>query len=429
MKPSFSSPARPVAAPVVVAAALTAVVFLQPAVAAQAALLPAPVCPSEVAAVGFPIDSRSLTETDDSVIVSGGSLPAGVSLYPAGPHLIGTPTTEQTARFDLTATARDGSGLSVTIACTIEVKKAPVVKNIAGADRYDQAVEVSSLKFTSAKTVYIASGAKYPDALSAGSVAAAHSAPLLLTRAETIPDAVLDEIDRLAPDHVVIVGGEASVSAAVAARIDARTTAAITRVGGVDRYEVSRTLVTHPEFGYGTGGSAHAFVVTGRSFPDALTSTPAAAASDSPVLLVDGAATSLAAADLAVLDFLGVTDVVIAGGTASVSSALEAGLTAHFDTVRLAGADRYQAGVAVNRGFFAAAPDLYLASGTAFADALSGGVVAGMEKSPLYVTTPSCLTNEVYYEIGRLAPETVYTLGGPATLGPGVASLTPCGLD
>ncbi|MCS5721616.1 cell wall-binding repeat-containing protein [Herbiconiux sp. CPCC 203407] len=428
MKPSFSSPIRPVAAPAVAAAALTAVVFLQPAVASQAAVA-APSCPSSVGAVGFPIDFTPLASAEATVSITAGALPAGVSLSNRGeaPHLVGDPTTVQTASFTLSATS--GSGTTESIPCTIDVRKAPVVQNIAGTDRYDQAVAVSKLEFTSAKTVYIASGAKYPDALSAGSLAAHHEAPLLLTRADTIPDAVLDEIARLAPDDVVIVGGEASVSKAVHDRIDSRTTATITRIGGADRYAVSRALVSHPEFGYGTGGSEQAFVVTGRTFPDALTSTPAAAAAGSPVLLVDGTATSLDPADLAVLDFLGVADVVIAGGTASVSAAMEASISESFDTVRLAGVDRYQAGVAVNKGIFAAAPDLYLASGTAFADALSGGVVAGIEKSPLYVTTPGCLTNEVYFEIGRLAPTTVYTLGGPATLGAGVTSLTPCGLD
>ncbi|WP_291046077.1 cell wall-binding repeat-containing protein [Herbiconiux sp.] len=425
MKPSFSSPIRPVAAPVVVAAALTAVVFLQPAVAAEA-VVAEPRCPSSVGAVGFPIDFAPLVPDGQTLIVSG-TLPAGVSLAPDRTGLFGDPTTVQKVSFSIAAT--DGKDTTVGVPCTIDVRKAPTVQSIAGTDRYDQAVAVSTLKFSSAKTVYIASGAKYPDALSAGSLAAHHEAPLLLTRADTIPDAVLDEIARLAPDDVVIVGGEASVSKAVHDRIDARTTATITRIGGADRYAVSRALVAHPEFGYGTGGSEQAFVVTGRTFPDALTSTPAAASMRSPVLLVDGLATSLDPADLAVLDFLGVADVDITGGTASVSAAMEASIAENFNTVRVAGSDRYQVGVSVNKDAFAAAPDLYLASGTAFADALSGGVVAGIEKSPLYVTTPGCLTNEVYLEIGRLAPETVYTLGGPATLGAGVTSLTPCGLD
>jgi putative cell wall-binding protein len=379
-----------------------------------------------VGAVGFPIDSTPLVP-DGQTLILAGSLPAGVTLSPDRTGLFGDPTTVQTVSFHLAAT--DGTDTTVGYSCTIDVREAPEVQSIAGTDRYDQAVDVSKLKFTSAKTVYIASGAKFPDALSAGSVAAHHEAPLLLTRADTIPDAVLAEIARLAPDDVVIVGGEASVSKAVHDRIDAQTTASITRIGGADRYAVSRTLVSHPEFGFGTGGSPQVFVATGRTFPDALTSTPAAAATGSPVLLVDGLATSFDVADIAVLEFLGATDVIITGGTASVSAALEEGIAARFDAVRLAGADRYQAGVAVNKGIFAAAPDLYLASGTAFADALSGGVVAGIEKSPLYVTNSACLTNEVYVEIGRLAPKTVYTLGGPATLGAGVTSLTPCGLD
>jgi putative cell wall-binding protein len=361
------------------------------------------------------------------LVVSSGMLPTGVTLAAAGPYLLGEPTTRQMVDFTLTASdPAHGSGTSSAL-CAIEVRNAPTVTRIAGSDRYTQAVAVSSKKFSKADTVFVASGEKFADALSATAIAADRSASLLLTPRDSIPPAVLTEISRLAPVDVVVVGGEASISAAVMAQIDAATDAAVRRVGGADRYEVSRNLISDPDVGPEISESV--YLATGATFPDALTASPAAASVGAPVLLIDGREKQLTETVSALLDRLGVTSAFIAGGPNSVSAELESTLTASFTTARFTGADRFAVGVAINKRSFESAPAMYLASGTAFPDALSGGVAAGREGNPLYVTPSNCLTNEVYAEIGRLAPGTVFVLGGTATLSVAIETLQPCGLD
>jgi putative cell wall-binding protein len=96
---------------------------------------------------------------------------------------------------------------------------------------------------------------------------------------------------------------------------------------------------------------------------------------------------------------------------------------------RLAGRDRYEGGAVVNQAIFRAASVVFLASGATFPDALSGGVSAGIGDNPLYVTTPECLSGDVWAEIGRLAPDTVTVLGGSAALGPKIDRLEPCSAD
>ncbi|MFB2580669.1 cell wall-binding repeat-containing protein [Herbiconiux sp. P15] len=392
-------------------------------------LIPAVLCPQQSAAVGFPLSTAPLAQAG-SLRVARGALPKGVRLQSGGYQVVGAPSEVGTSSFvlELTTVRPDGHTDVTTKSCTTIVRAAPAVSRVAGIDRYAQALAVSALTFGDggADTVYLASGEKFTDALSATAVAAQHAAPLLLTGAAGLPAGVLEEIRRLGATDVVVVGGEASVSAAVAAQLKAATAARVTRIGGADRFEVSRALIGHPEFGVTRADAA--FVATGANFPDALTASPAAAVSRSPVLLVDGSLASINAAESALLDELGTTSIGIVGGPASVSASFASSIERSFAVTRYAGSTRFAVGASVNGASFASASTVYLASGYAFADALSGGVAAGIGKAPLYVTPPTCLTPEVWAEVGRLAPAKVVLLGGTSTLEPSLERLSPCGL-
>ena len=88
------------------------------------------------------------------------------------------------------------------------------VQRLAGADRYTTAVAISKATFPTAgvPAVYVASGLSFPDAL-AGAAAAGHrGGPVLLTRQGGLTAAVLDEIRRLKPKRVILLGGPAVIS-------------------------------------------------------------------------------------------------------------------------------------------------------------------------------------------------------------------------
>ncbi|MCS5734397.1 cell wall-binding repeat-containing protein [Herbiconiux daphne] len=391
----------------------------------KTAFVAVPVCPSAVAAVGFPVDSTALAPEGAVVSITAGTLPSGVTLVQR--HLVGEPDTVGPVTFTVTNSAVDvdGTTMSSSTSCSIDVRPGPAVNRIGGSDRYQQALKMSQL-FPTATTVYVASGAKYPDALSATAIAAAHGAPLLLTPAAALPDGVTAEIARLGATDVVVVGGEASVSAAALEQLRAPALT-VTRIGGADRYEVSRNLISDARFGLPTAEKV--YLATGSNFPDALTASPAAFVKGAPVMLVNGAETALSAPESALLTAEGTTAVTVVGGPNSMSTALETSMSPRFTVTRISGADRFQVGVNINRAAFSSPTSFVVASGTAFADALSGGSPAGISRSPLYVTQSTCLTNEVYLEIGRLAPAQILILGGTATLGADVEALTPCGLD
>jgi len=213
----------------------------------------------------------------------------------------------------------------------------PAWTRLAGADRYATAVAVAKRAYPAgANTVFIATGANFPDALAAGPVAVAKDAPVLLTQRDSIPSSTLAELKALHPSTVVIVGGTGAVSANVATKIGKLSgVTRVTRIGGADRQATSRLLAN---FGFGSTGSEFAFVATGANYPDALSAASIAGTLGAPILLVNGAARSVDSATAAQLTKLHVEDAVVVGGPAAVSFGLQRTLPA--DSGRLSGPDR-----------------------------------------------------------------------------------------
>ena len=298
---------------------------------------------------------------------------------------------------------------------------APTVTRLAGADRYGTAIEISKAGFPAgASTVYLTTGANYPDALSAAPAAAAADAPLLLTPAATLPPAVRAELVRLKPTSVVILGGAAIVSDAVSAAV-ASLGANVTRIAGTDRYDTSRRVAE-----YAFPQAPTAYIATGADYPDALAASAAAGAIGAPVVLVDGKKPALSAPTVTAL--ASVTTAVIAGGTAIVSSGIENALKQSGKSVsRAAGADRYLTALAINKAAFPAAARVHIAVGTSFADALAGASLAGNRGNPLYLSPRACLSAPVATDLStRLQPTEVTLLGGPLVLNDRVGALMDC---
>lgn len=95
------------------------------------------------------------------------------------------------------------------------------VTRLAGPDRFATAVAVSTGTFASGKTVFVATGVNFPDALGGGPVAGGLPGPLLLVQTNSLPSSVAAELQRLDPDRIVILGGTGAVSSAVVSQIQA----------------------------------------------------------------------------------------------------------------------------------------------------------------------------------------------------------------
>jgi putative cell wall-binding protein len=296
----------------------------------------------------------------------------------------------------------------------------PVTDRIAGADRFEVSVNTSKAGFPDGSdTVYVASGEVFPDALSAAPAATVAGAPILLTTATQVPASVTAEIARLHATKIVIVGGPATVSTAVEDSLKELGT--VSRIGGADRFEASRNIAqaAFPD------GADVAVLASGTAFADAL-SSGAAIDGQGPVVLVDGSKPALDQATTALLTDLGVAEIVIAGGEASMSKGIETAASELADTVRLGGADRYEASRAINAHFFTEADHVLVATGEKFPDALSGSAFAPRIDAPLFTAHGDCVPAETLSQIAALGATKVTLLGGPATLNEAVENLTAC---
>lgn len=287
------------------------------------------------------------------------------------------------------------------------------VTRLGGADRYATAAVVSASSIVApASVAFLATGLDFPDALTAGPAAARRHAPVLLTDPLDLPAATADELTRLQPAEIVVLGGPGAISNAVVSQLEAYTSGPVTRLAGPDRYATAALISTT----YFAAGAPVAYVATGRNFPDALAAGTAAGALGGPVLLVDG--TSIPSSVQAELTRLKPARIVVAGGAGVVSDIVLNGLKAFTagSVTRQAGADRFTTAAAISAGAFPKASVVHIANGLGFADAVAGAPAAAIAGGPLLLALSTSVPSATTSELRRLTPTTVVLLGGQAAL-------------
>lgn len=198
------------------------------------------------------------------------------------------------------------------------------VIRLGGADRYGTAARISEhLGVAQSRPVVIASGQQFPDSLSVSSIAAAQQYPLLIVNSNSIPGEVREELVRLNPGMVYIIGLQGAVSDQVkdeVARLTGLGQENILRIGGQDRYESTLAVAQYFEPS-GRGIS----IATGRDFPDALAGSVYSARLQDPLILVEK---ELSDQIRGYLKERKPSDIVIFGGQGAVSKAIEEELKA-----------------------------------------------------------------------------------------------------
>lgn len=206
-----------------------------------------------------------------------------------------------------------------------------------------------------------------------------------------------------------------ATSAAAPADVDPLDVRSTVRISGADRYATSVAVSQHAF----PAGSGVAFVATGSSFPDALASGPAAARMGAPILLVrTGSVPSTVHEEL---ERLGVSRIVVLGGSTAVSDAVVEELRRHGSVERSSGNDRFATAAALS-AHWGSAPTVFLASGQSFPDALSGGAAAAVHDAPVLLTRAGGLPEATGTALTRLGPTRVVVLGGAGAVSDTVVS-------
>ncbi|KAF0207233.1 MAG: cell wall-binding repeat-containing protein [Actinomycetota bacterium] len=290
---------------------------------------------------------------------------------------------------------------------------------IAGVDRYGTAVAIAREGFsgwTGVSRVVIACGENrsLADAVSAGGLVWAFDAPLLLVAGKEVPLSVRTALTEIRSANtsltVTIVGGTGAVSAACASQVKSIVgTATVERPWPVgDRNTTAAGIALRMKLAAEESGrpmAPVALVANGTDaagFFDALALSAVSAKTGAPVLFVTKTAVPVATRNA--LLALAPTEVIVAGGTGVVGSAV---YTAVNGSSRLCGIDRYSTAVEIAR---AARDRAWLdASSVGVAgtvvDALTGASLAGRSGAPMLFTEGARLskTSAVYLdEVGPL---------------------------
>lgn len=292
----------------------------------------------------------------------------------------------------------------------------PTVERISGSDRYATAADTVRHSFSRSEIALLASGDAYPDSLAASGLAGALKAPILLVPKSGVPQSVFKELERIGVKKVFLIGGEASVTPAVAAALTGYQTE---RIAGKDRYETGRLIADR--VAQITGG-AQALVASGEDFPDALALSGVAAARRAPVVLTPKS--TLHAQALAYLEKIRPTSALVAGGEGTLSASVfhaVAERIAHTD--RVSGANRYQTSLAIAKWSFPHADTVVIASGEGFADALVAANLSARYDAPILLSSAKGLEAEVRWWIQNGDVDRIFVVGGEGTLPDSVVSV------
>ena len=287
---------------------------------------------------------------------------------------------------------------------------------MSGANRYGTPVAISKRTFPyGAKTVVVASGEHFADALSVTSLATRNSAPLLLTKQGGLPSEVAAEIKRLNPSRIIVAGGPTAVSS--------RTVSQLSRYAPVTREAGSTRYGTSAEVARNWSSSKSVFIASGRSFPDALSMAAVAADRNAPLLL--SSKKYVPSAILKELKRLKPSTVYVAGGTLAVSSAAERQIRNAVPNARIArygGATRYETSAVIAKKFWPRGSQRqFIANGKNFPDGLTGAVAAGYNGAPMLLSKKSCLPESIGSALTSMEGWTNVLIGGPLVLDSTVA--------
>ena len=358
---------------------------------------------------------RLMADLDLRIVQPGGSAVGSFTLDNNYEWVEFTAARSGTARIEIRSTRFESSSERYGLAWAKWSVGTPI--RVAGADRYGTSAAISAGRFAAGVPVaYVATGLNYPDALAGGPVAGIAGGPVLLTDPGNLPQVIRNELARLRPGRIVVLGGTGAVSARVAGQLEAY--GPVERVQGSDRYA---TAVAISRAAFAPGVPA-AFVATGASFPDALAAGPAAIATRGPVLLTRPG--ELPPATRQELARLAPGTIYLLGGTRAVSEGVRTAIAQATGrpVVRLAGADRYATAVAISKQFFDRPQSVYLATGSNFPDALSAVPAAGQIGAPLLLVQRDRLPPTVASELIRLHPPRCYLSGGTAVIGDAVVA-------
>lgn len=286
---------------------------------------------------------------------------------------------------------------------------------IYGDDRYETNVKISEELFKEkVETIVLASGEEYADALSAAPLAFKNNGPILLTPSNFLSSHTKNEIKRLSPKKVIVIGGIGAISKNVCDEIkNINSGITIERLGGKNRYETGVLIAEKLN-------SNQVFIAYGGDYPDSLSIASIAASKKAPILLT-GKEELPSCVEKYINKQGELSKFYIIGQTGVISDKVERKIG---NAERIGGNNRYETNVKIFTKFIndMDVKKAYVAIGGPgskdFADALSCAQLAASNKSPLLLVPCNAgvqrITKDFAYD--NFSNSDIIAIGGPNIL-------------
>ncbi|HBG3257626.1 TPA: cell wall-binding protein Cwp10 [Clostridioides difficile] len=265
------------------------------------------------------------------------------------------------------------------------------VKKLKGADRFETAIKISQSGWTKSDTVVIVNGEdkSMVDGLTATPLASVKNSPILLSSNEKLPQKTVEELKRLNPSKVVVIGGNNSMPNSVVEAIKAvNSKISVQRIGGDTRYQTSINIAKEIDK---TNNISKLYIGAGNGEADSLSIASLAGKEKTPIVLtqkdgVDNEAEQFIKSNK-------VSNIYFIGGVEKISNkAIEqVGKIVNKDISnnRVAGQTRQETNAKVIDKFYSQSKldGVVVANQDKLIDALAVGPLAAKNNSPVILAT------------------------------------------
>lgn len=294
-------------------------------------------------------------------------------------------------------------------------KSAAPVKKLVGDERQDTAVEISKEGWANgASKVILVNGNAIADGITATPLATTYDAPILLANKDSIPASTIQEIARLNPSEIIVIGGESVISNNAIKNLKQ----SVRRLAGVDRHETSLKIAKEIDANHDVN---KIYIANGyKGEVDALTIAAKAGQDKQPIILSekDKIPTStynwLKNENLTDAYFIGGEDVITTDVIHRMADITKPAAGQSVYKNRVYGNDRHETNAKVIERFYTQADldSVLVAKSDVLVDALAAGPLAAKLNSPILINPTTYVSNYHQDNLNNKSAKLVYQVGG-----------------
>lgn len=278
---------------------------------------------------------------------------------------------------------------------------------IAGEDRLRTSIAISQKMYEKTDVVILVDAMNFPDALSAGPLAAKLNAPILLTYSKSLSAYTEAEIERLGATKIILMGGEVAISADVENQLKQKQVN-VERIAGDTRFTTAVAAADK------LGNSSKIILADGMNFADAMTAGSYAAMNSLPILLTMN---SFIPEEVQEYIDESVQEVLVMGGEVAISEKVVSVLKSSGKKVtRIAGINRFDTSVEMAKQYFSGRTSVVIANGMNFADALAAVPYASAMELPILLTYQHTIDDNVINYILNNNVSNFHFIGGKVAI-------------